>query len=74
MSESLLIANGRVIDPAAGSDAVRDLRIRDGVVVEIGRGLPRGPERVFDATGCIVTPGFVDLHAHLREPEFARLE
>ena len=70
MSENLIIINGRVIDPAAGTDAVRDVRIRDGVVVEIGRDLSRGPERILDAAKCIVAPGFVDLHAHLREPGF----
>ncbi len=70
MKTDLLIRGGRVIDPASGMDAVLDVRLRAGVVVEIGSGLTAGPERVFDASGAIVTPGFVDLHAHLREPGF----
>jgi dihydroorotase len=69
MSTDLLIRGGRVIDPAAKLDAVLDVRVRNGVIAEIGRALS-GPERLIDAAGCIVAPGFVDLHAHLREPGF----
>ena len=70
MKTDLLIRGGRVIDPASGMDAVLDVRLRDGVIVETGAGLAAGPERVFDAAGAIVAPGFIDLHAHLREPGF----
>lgn len=66
----LLIANGYVIDPAQGINSGRDLLIEDGRVaglLERGEQLPSGVE-VFDATGLIVAPGFIDLHAHLREP------
>jgi len=66
----LLIANGYVIDPAEGVNAGRDLFIEDGRVrALLGRGeaRPEGAE-VFDATGLVVAPGFIDLHTHLREP------
>lgn len=66
----LLIANGYVIDPAQGINSGRDLLIEDGRVVGLldrGEQLLSGVE-VFDATGLIVAPGFIDLHAHLREP------
>jgi dihydroorotase len=66
----LLITNGYVIDPAEGVNAGRDLFIEDGRVVGLlGRGesRPEGAE-VFDATGLVVAPGFIDLHTHLREP------
>jgi len=66
----LLIANGYVIDPSQGVNAGRDLFIEGGRVVGLlGRGEPR-PEgaEVFDATGLVVAPGFIDLHTHLREP------
>jgi dihydroorotase len=66
----LLIANGYVLDPSEGVNAGRDLLIEDGRVVGLlGRGEPR-PEgvEVFDATGLVVAPGFIDLHTHLREP------
>jgi len=66
---SLLIVNGRVIDPATGLDEVRDLAIADGQIVEIGKRLPRrAAEATLDAEGCLVTPGLIDPHVHLREP------
>jgi dihydroorotase len=65
---NLLVSGGRLIDPSAGVDALRDVRIRDGRVTEVGEHLPREDEDVFDAAGCCVAPGFIDLHVHLREP------
>lgn len=70
MSEPLLIRGGRVIDPASGLDAVRDVLIADGTVAEIGESLSANGANVLDAAGCLVTPGFIDLHTHLREPGF----
>jgi dihydroorotase len=68
---SLLIRNGRVVDPAGGVDAVADVWIAEGRIHKIGRGLkaPAGAE-VVDATGKVVCPGFIDMHVHLREPGF----
>ena len=66
----MLIRNGRIIDPANGMDAVGDLLIEDGKVVSIGE-VPGADEytgEVVDAQGCIVAPGFVDIHCHLRDP------
>ena len=66
----ILIANGYVIDPGQGINGGKDLLIEDGRVaglLERGREVPDGAE-VFDATGLIVAPGFIDLHTHLREP------
>lgn len=66
---SILITNGRVIDPASGLDEVLDVAITDDQIVAIGRRLPRkAAELVFDAEGCLVTPGLIDPHVHLREP------
>ncbi len=45
-----------------------DVRITDGRVAEVGESLDNGEATVLDAAGCIVSPGFVDLHTHLREP------
>ena len=67
----LLIKNGRVIDPGSKTDAAMDVLLDGEVVKEVGApgkfaGL-RDTE-VFDASGMIVAPGFIDLHVHLREP------
>jgi dihydroorotase len=68
---SLLIRNGRVVDPAGGTDAVADVLIADGRIQKVGRALkaPAGAELI-DATGKVVCPGFIDMHVHLREPGF----
>ena len=66
----LLIANGYVVDPTQGVNGGRDLLIEDGRVAAVfraGEAAPEGAE-VFDATGLVVAPGFIDLHTHLREP------
>jgi dihydroorotase len=66
---TLLITNGRVIDPASGRDETADVAIADGRIAEIGPKLTRSPaDRVIDADGRIVCPGLIDPHVHLREP------
>ena len=65
------IKNGRLIDPANGIDAVRDLYLVDGKVAASGAA-PAGfvAGRTIDATGLVVAPGLVDLSARLREPGY----
>src|SRR5207302_9899671 len=67
----LLIKNGRVIDPASKTDASLDVLVDGEKIKEVAPAgkipAPQGTE-VFDATGLIVAPGFIDLHVHLREP------
>jgi len=70
----LLIANGRVIDPASKLDAVQDVLIQDGLIAAIGPNLDATGAQRFDATGLIVAPGFIDMHVHLREPGFEYAE
>src|SRR5437773_11696366 len=66
---SLLITGGRVIDPGSSTDRTADVAIHDGKVAAIGEKLTRSPAgRVIDAEGCLVTPGLIDPHVHLREP------
>ena len=73
--EDLLIAGGRVVDPSLQLDALRDIRTSNGRVVEIGEHLsPRSGERVIDAAGAVVAPGFIDMHVHLRDPGFPQKE
>ena len=66
-----LIKGGRVLDPANGVDAVEDLLIQDGKIACLGKGLeaPDGTP-VIAAAGKVVCPGFIDIHAHLREPGY----
>ena len=74
MSE-MLILNGRVVDPAQGIDGPRDVLLRDGRVAAVelpgalagvAGSLPK--ENQMDAAGCVVAPGLIDIHVHLREP------
>jgi dihydroorotase len=65
------LTGGRVIDPANDRDEVADVLIEDGRIVERA---DSGKETVIDAGGYIVSPGFVDLHCHLREPGFEDAE
>jgi dihydroorotase len=67
----LLIKNGRVMDPRSKTDAALDVLLDGEKIKEVGPAgkisAPQGPE-VFDASGLIVAPGFLDIHVHLREP------
>jgi dihydroorotase len=60
------IRNGRIVDPASGKDGTGDLHLADGKIAEEFS----KPDRVIDAKGLVVAPGFVDLAARLREPGF----
>jgi dihydroorotase len=67
----LLIKNGRVLDPASKTDAPRDILLDGERIAEIaptGKISPANGTEVFDASGLIVAPGFIDMHVHLREP------
>ena len=64
---SILIKNGRIIDPSQGVDRVMNLLILDGKIA--GYDVPpNGQDRIIDATNKIVSPGLIDMHVHLREP------
>ncbi|MEX2148512.1 MAG: dihydroorotase [Candidatus Rokuibacteriota bacterium] len=68
---SLLIRNGRVIDPANSVDGVQDVLVTGSTLTRVGAALA-APEGVttIDATGKVVCPGFIDIHVHLREPGY----
>ncbi|HEX9779695.1 MAG TPA: dihydroorotase [bacterium] len=70
MSAKLIIAGGRVLDPAGGRDGAFDLIIERGTISEVrpANGAAANGAKVIDARGKLVVPGLVDLHTHLREP------
>ncbi|MHB8146967.1 MAG: dihydroorotase [Vulcanimicrobiaceae bacterium] len=71
----ILVHGGRLVDPSVPFDGIRDVRIRGGLIVEIGEHLAsqRG-EHSIDALGAIVAPGCIDMHVHLREPGYPEKE
>lgn len=67
----LLIKNGLLLSPANGfKGEKRDILIKDGKIQQIGEKLS-DEAKVIDASGCIVTPGFIDIHVHCY-PEIGR--
>jgi dihydroorotase len=75
-TNSILIKNGHLVDPAARIDADMDILLRDGKVAEVApKGKTRGKaDEAINARGLIVSPGFIDIHAHLREPGHSHKE
>jgi len=64
----ILLRGGRVIDPATGHDGVADVVIKRGRIASVGPSIDADGADMIDCTGLVVSPGFVDLHVHLREP------
>ncbi len=75
MNMRLHLKSGRLIDPNTGKDEVMDLLISDGIIERIGKNLasPKNYD-VMDLKNKVVTPGFIDIHVHLREPGFEHKE
>lgn len=64
----LLIKNGRVIDPASGTDETLDILIDKGKIADIKAKIDIDKIKILDASRLVVAPGFIDMHTHLREP------
>ena len=67
---SILIKNGRLVDPANNIDGVKDILIEGNIIKEVNDSIEAQADKVIDASGKVVMPGFIDLHVHLREPGF----
>ena len=65
---TILIKNGRVINPATKTDEEADVLIEDDKVLEIQKDIDRKADQVIEADGCYVMPGFIDMHVHFRDP------
>lgn len=70
----ILIQNGHVIDPPTGKDGIFDVLIEEDKIVKVERGIEDRADRVIDAEGSYVMPGFIDLHVHLRDPGLTHKE
>ena len=70
----LLIKNGRVIDPATRVDEPSDVLIEDSSIAAIEVHIRPDEAEVFDASGMIIAPGFLDIHVHFREPGLEHAE
>jgi len=69
---STLINNGQMMN-SDGTIEKRDLLIKDGIITSIAEEIVPAPDmNVIDATDLLISPGFIDLHVHLREPGFAK--
>lgn len=64
----LLLRGGTIVDPSQGIDEVADLLIEEGKIVDFGRLNPGQECEVREVGGCVVVPGLIDMHVHLREP------
>lgn len=71
---TLLIKNGRVIDPASRQDIMADVLVQDGIIAKVMPDIQETADQQIDAGGCYVMPGFIDLHVHLRDPGFEHKE
>ena len=65
---TILIKNGRVLNPSENLDKVMDLLVEDGRIKEKKEQIETDADKIIDAKGCYVMPGLIDLHVHFRDP------
>jgi len=68
VSDAICIRGGRIVDPSRGLDEVGDVLVAHGRIAALGPAAAPAEALVLEAMGCIVCPGLVDVHVHLREP------
>ena len=64
----ILIQNGYVLDPESKREGKFDVLIEDEKIIKVAEQITAHADKVLDASGCYVMPGFIDLHVHLRDP------
>ncbi len=64
----ILIQNGHVLDPESKTEGIYDVLVEDKKIIKVGKHITDTADKVIDAKGCYVMPGFIDLHVHLRDP------
>ena len=70
MTPDLLLQNGTLLDPETAETRRADILIQNGTIARIGEGLDAGGAPVYDASGRMISPGWMDMHVHLREPGY----
>ena len=70
----MLIKNGFFINPATNTSELADIRVKDGLIIEIGLLDPLNQEEVLDISGLTIAPGLIDTHIHFRDPGFTHKE
>lgn len=70
----ILIKNGNVINPKSKTEGISDILIHNQIIEKIEPHIQEEADQVIDAANCLVMPGFIDLHVHLREPGFTHKE
>ena len=65
---TILIKNGRVLNPSENMDKVMDVLIEDGLIKKKAENIQCDADKEIDAQGCYVMPGLIDLHVHFRDP------
>jgi len=65
---TILIKNGRLINPSENLDKVMDIFVEDGIIKEKAESIEKQADTVIDVAGCYVMPGLIDLHVHFRDP------
>ena len=64
----ILIQNGHVLDPESKTEGIYDILVEGKKIVKVAEHIADAADKVIDAKGCFVMPGFIDLHVHLRDP------
>lgn len=70
----MLIKNGFFINPGTNTSELADIRVKDGLIIEIGALEPLNQEEVLDISGLTIAPGLIDTHIHFRDPGFTHKE
>ena len=70
----MLIKNGFFINPATNTSEPADIRVKDGIILEIGQLTAAEGEEILDITGLTIAPGLIDTHIHFRDPGFTYKE
>ncbi len=70
----ILIKNGHVLNPATNMDEIADVFIENDKVIAIGAALDETADKIIDATGKFIMPGYIDLHVHFRDPGLTHKE